>query len=98
MAARARASSMDIDLITLRLFVAISEELNMTRAARREHLVLPAASKRLKDLEDKLGAQLLYRHARGVTLTPAGLSLVHHARQVLAALGRMDADLSEYAQ
>jgi DNA-binding transcriptional LysR family regulator len=67
---------MDIDLLTLRLFVAVAEELNMTRAARREHLVLPAASKRLKDLEDRAGAKLLYRHARGVTLTPAGLSLL----------------------
>jgi DNA-binding transcriptional LysR family regulator len=88
---------MDIDLVTLRLFVAVAEELNMTRAAHREHLVLPAASKRLKDLEDRVDAQLLYRHARGVTLTPAGLALVHHARQVLATLDRMGADLSEYA-
>ena len=55
---------MDIDLLTLRLFVAVAEELNMTCAARREHLVLPAAIKRLKDLEDRVGAQLLYRHAR----------------------------------
>lgn len=89
---------MDVDLVTLRLFVAIAEELNMTRAARREHLVLPAASKRLKDLEDEIGAQLLYRHARGVTLTPAGFSLLHHARQVLSTLGRMSAELSEYAK
>lgn len=89
---------MDIDLLTLRLFVAVAEELNMTRAARREHLVLPAASKRLKDLEDRVGAQLLYRHARGVTLTPAGLSLLHHARQIQATLDRMGADLSEYAR
>jgi DNA-binding transcriptional LysR family regulator len=79
-------------------FVSIAEELNMTRAARREHLVLPAASKRLKDLEEDAGAQLLYRHARGVTLTPAGLSFLHHARQVLSSLERMNAELSEYAQ
>lgn len=70
----------------------------MTRAARREHLVLPAASKRLKDLEDRLGAQVLYRHARGVTLTPAGLSLLHYARQVVSTLDRMGAELSEYAE
>lgn len=87
----------DIDLITLRLFVAIAEELNMTRAARREHLVLPAASKRLKDLEEKVGAPLLYRHARGVMLAPAGLSFLHHARQVLLTLDRMGAELSEFA-
>ena len=33
-----------------------------------------------------------------MTLTPAGLALLHHARQVLATLDRMGADLSEYAQ
>lgn len=70
----------------------------MTRAARREHMVLPAASKRLKDLEGEIGAQLLYRHARGVTLTPAGLSLMHYARRVLLTLDRMGAELSEYAK
>ena len=35
---------MNFDLVSLRVFVSIEEELNMTRAARREHLVLPAAS------------------------------------------------------
>lgn len=89
---------MSLDLISIRLFVAVAEELNMTRAARREHLVLPAASKRLKDLESQFGAPLLYRHARGVTLTPAGLSFLRHARQVLSSLSRMQAELSEYAQ
>jgi DNA-binding transcriptional LysR family regulator len=89
---------MNVDLVTLRLFVSVAEELNMTRAARREHLVLPAASKRLKDFEVQLGTRLLYRHARGVTLTPAGLSFLHHARQVLSSLERMNAELSEYAQ
>lgn len=88
----------DFDLVSLRLFVSIAEELNMTRAARREHLVLPAASRRLKDLEENVGTPLVYRHARGVTLTPAGLSFLHHARQVLWSLERMNAELSEYAQ
>lgn len=88
---------MNVDLVSLRLFVAIAEELNLTRAAKREHMVLAAASKRLKDLEDRFGTRLVYRHARGVSLTPAGLSLLHHARQVQANLARMNADLSEHA-
>ena len=60
----------------------------MTRAARREHLVLPAASKRLKDLDDEVGAQLLYRHARGVTLIRAGEIIPMILRQALEASGR----------
>jgi DNA-binding transcriptional LysR family regulator len=41
---------------------------------------------------------LLYRHARGVDLTPAGESLLHHARSVLFSLEKMQGELSEYAE
>ena len=40
---------------------------------------------------------LLYRHTRGVDLTPAGESLLHHARSVLFSLEKMQGELSEYA-
>jgi DNA-binding transcriptional LysR family regulator len=40
---------------------------------------------------------LLYRHTRGVSLTPAGESLLHHARSVLFSLEKMQGELSEYA-
>ena len=67
-----RKSPWRFDLASLRLFVAVGEELSLTKAADREHLVLSAASKRISELEDPVGSPLLYRHARGVTLTPAG--------------------------
>ena len=54
-------------------------------------------SKRLSDLETAVDTALLYRHSRGVTLTPAGESLLHHARTVLFGLERMQGELSEYA-
>lgn len=87
-----------IDFITLRLFNTIGDELNLTKAAEREHLALAAVSKRITDLEDELGVQLLYRLAKGVALTPAGHALLHHARNVLSNLERLDADMSEYSQ
>jgi len=40
---------------------------------------------------------LLYRHARGVELTPAGESFLHHARSMLFSLDKMQGELSEYA-
>jgi DNA-binding transcriptional LysR family regulator len=86
------------DITSLQLFVAIGEELSLTRAAQREHLVLSAASKRIAELEHAVGSPLLYRHARGVTLTPAGQSLLHYSRQVLQTLHRMQGELSEYAE
>ncbi len=87
-----------IDFITLKLFSTIADELNLTKAAEREHLALAAVSKRITDLEDELGVQLLYRLAKGVALTPGGHALLHHARNVLSNLERLDADLSEYSQ
>ena len=70
---------MRVGLISLRLFVAVGEELNITRAAERENIVLSAASKRIADLEASVGAPLLLRHARGVTVTPAGQTFLHYA-------------------
>jgi DNA-binding transcriptional LysR family regulator len=87
-----------VDFTTLKLFCAIADEQSLTKAAEREHLALAAVSKRISDLEDDLGIQLLYRLAKGVSLTPAGDALLHHARNVLSNLERLDADLSEYSQ
>ncbi len=87
-----------IDFITLKLFSTIADELNLTKAAEREHLALAAVSKRITDLEEESGVQLLYRLAKGVALTPGGHALLHHARNILSSLERLDADLSEYSR
>lgn len=87
---------MRFDLITLKLFVAVGEEANLTRAAERENIVLSAASKRIADLEASVGIALLRRHARGVTLTPAGQTFLHYSRQVLQTLARMEGELSDF--
>jgi DNA-binding transcriptional LysR family regulator len=86
-----------IDLTSLQLFVAVCELGSIGRAAEREFIAASAVSKRLSDLEATLDTPLLYRHARGVDLTPAGESLLHHARSVLFSLDKMQGELSEYA-
>ena len=85
-----------IDLTSLQLFVAVCELGSIGRAAEREFIAASAVSKRLADLENALGTSLLYRHSRGVDLTPAGESLLHHARSVLFSLEKMQGELSEY--
>lgn len=85
------------DLTSLKLFVAVAECGNLTRAAEREHLAVSAISKRIAELETLIGTPLLQRYPRGVGLTPAGQSMLHHARQMLQLLQRMDAELGEYA-
>ena len=86
-----------IDLTSLQLFVAVCELGSIGRAAEREFIAASAISKRLADLEATLRTALLYRHARGVDLTPAGESLLHHARSMLYSLEKMQGELSEYA-
>jgi DNA-binding transcriptional LysR family regulator len=86
-----------IDLTSLQLFVAVCELGSIGKAAEREFIAASAVSKRLSDLEATLETALLYRHTRGVDLTPAGESLLHHARSVLFSLEKMHGELSEYA-
>ncbi|APW40525.1 LysR family transcriptional regulator [Rhodoferax koreense] len=86
-----------MDLTSLQLFVAVCELGSIGRAAEREFIAASAVSKRLSDLEATLDTTLLYRHTRGVDLTPAGESLLHHARSVLYSLEKMQGELSEYA-
>lgn len=86
-----------LDLTTLQLFVAVCELGSIGKAAEREFIAPSALSKRLSDLEAALGSALLHRHSRGVDLTPAGQSLLHHARSVLFSLERMQSELGEYA-
>jgi DNA-binding transcriptional LysR family regulator len=85
-----------ISLTTLRVFVAIAEDGVLTRAAAREAIAPSAASKRLADLEADLDIPLFLRSKTGMTLTPAGESLLQHARRILIAAGSLAAELSEY--
>lgn len=66
-------------------FVAVVEEGQFTRAASRLHVAQPALSKAIAQLEAELGVKLLKRHARGVTLTPAGEQFYEKARLAVAA-------------
>jgi DNA-binding transcriptional LysR family regulator len=86
-----------IDLTTLQLFAAVCESGSIGKAAEAEFIAASALSKRVSDLETSLGTALLYRHSRGVEPTPAGQSLLHHARSVLFGLEKMHAELAEFA-
>ncbi len=89
---------MQFDLTDLRLFVAIAETDSLTKGAERVHTSASAASVRIKNLEERLGVKLLLRSSQGVSLTPPGQSLAHHARQVMGQLEHLHHDLLEYAQ
>lgn len=85
------------DLTDLQLFVYIAEESSLTRAAARAHMSLPAVSVRVKNLEQSLGIALINRDNSGITLRPAGQTLLRHARLVLNQLETLRGDLQQYA-
>jgi len=86
-----------LDLITLRLFVAIVEQQSISKAAEREFIAPSAVSKRIADLEHAMQAQLLLRHRKGISPTPAGLALLHHARAILRDVAQLEADIVDFS-
>ncbi|MDH2076866.1 LysR family transcriptional regulator [Pseudomonas atacamensis] len=84
------------DLLSLEIFMAVAEQRNLTKASQLCHLATSAVSKRISELEEKVGSPLFVRNPRGMELTPAGQSLRHYALQVNETLQKMDQELSEY--
>jgi DNA-binding transcriptional LysR family regulator len=89
---------MRFDLSDLRLFLNVVEAGSITRGAERTHLAIAAASTRIRNMEAALGAPLLHRERSGVQPTPAGRTLVHHARLLLQQSQRMHGELAQYAE
>jgi DNA-binding transcriptional LysR family regulator len=75
-----------VELRHLRYFVAVAETRHFGRAAARLHLAQPALSQSVRQLEAELGAPLLLRTTRQVSLTPAGEFFLEQARGVLTAV------------
>ena len=69
----------------LRNFVTVAEEGQITRASAKLRLAQPAVSQSIAQLEFELGVELLERHPRGVTLTPAGEAFLPKARDFVAS-------------
>jgi len=75
---------MNIELRHLRYFIAVAEELHFGRAAARLNISQPPLSQQIQILEQQVGARLLARTNRSVSLTAAGKQFLADSRQVLS--------------
>lgn len=75
----------------MKYFIRVAELEHFGRAAQELHVVQPALSRQVKQLEEELGVQLFERLPRGVRLTEAGRVLLERARPLMADIDRMAA-------
>ncbi len=84
------------DMNDLRLVIHVAEMNSLTGGAGKVFLSLPAASTRLRRLEESIGVKLFNRTAQGLTLTQAGRVVVRHSRLVSLQVERMCGELHQY--
>jgi len=87
----------NLDLTTLRSFVAVADYGGVTKAAGFLHLTQSAVSMQLKRLEELLGLELLDRSGRTIALTAAGEQLLTYARRMVALNDEVIARLTDQA-
>jgi DNA-binding transcriptional LysR family regulator len=85
------------DLDDMRLFIRVAESNNMTHGAQRSYMTVPAASMRVKNIEQRIGAQLLRRRHGGVDLTPAGQTFLRYALLTVQNVDSLMSEMQDYA-
>ncbi len=77
-----------MDLRYLRFFIAVAEEMNVTRAAERLHTVQPSVSRQIHRLEEIVGTPLFRRERHKLELTEAGSIFLKESRLILEQVNR----------
>ena len=83
-----------MELRTLRYFLAVAQEGNITNAAKRLHVTQPTLSRQLADLEKELGRELYTRNHGGIELTAHGAMLYTYAESIIDLAEKAEADIS----
>ncbi len=81
-----------MEIRTLRYFLAVAREENMSRAAAMLHVTQPTLSKALRALEDEFGKKLFTRHSFSISLTEEGVLLRDRAEDLISMADRIERD------
>src|SRR5580658_1537115 len=84
------------DLDDMQLFIRVAESHSITCAAQQSYMSLPAASMRVKNIEGKIGTQLLHRRHHGVDLTPAGQTFLRYSLLTIRNVESLIAEMRDY--
>ena len=82
--------SNNMEIRTLRYFLAVAREENMSKAAELLHVSQPALSKAVKSLEEGLGKKLFVRHSFSIELTKEGALLRKRAEDLVSLADRIE--------
>lgn len=86
-----------LDLLTLRVVIAVAESGSISAGSDRLQLAVAAASARISALEAALGVRIFERSPRGVEPTPAGRLLVQRGRELVADADQLATDLRDWS-
>jgi len=84
-----------LSLKTLKLIMGVERHGNLSLAAEELHIVVSAASRRIRFLEDSLGFRLIERTGRGIGLTAPGRAIAAHAHRILADVDELEDELRD---
>ena len=83
-----------MEIKSLRYFLAVAREENMTKAADMLHVTQPTLSKTLKSLENELGKKLFTRHSFSISLTDEGMLLRDRAEDLISMVDRIEKEFT----
>ncbi len=87
-----------MELRHIRYFIAVAENMSISRAAQELLIAQPPLSRQIRDLEDELGADLFERSPQGLRITPEGNAFLQYARQIMDLAERSRAHVFEMSK
>lgn len=84
-----------LDLKQLQYFIAVTEQMNFSKAAEKLHISQPSLSNAIKKLEQEIGSPLLKRNTRNLQLTEAGELLYERAKVILKNMEVLKIEMDE---